>query len=160
VTDRPDQVARWLRPAWIPAVACTALVAGAFHLSEASRPLYVGGFALIGVLCASSVGHLVVTPDGATARVLSARPLAWLGKRSYGFYLWHYPILLLASRLVSSTAALALVVVPTVLLVTALSWHVVEAPMLRLKQRRYADPAGRPDGKAVLRGPALPAQPH
>ncbi|HYF47460.1 MAG TPA: acyltransferase family protein, partial [Acidimicrobiales bacterium] len=57
-----------------------------------------------GLLLASLMSAVVVAclpgPPTSLTRVLELRPLAWIGERSYGIYLWHWPILLLvvASR--------------------------------------------------------------
>ncbi len=41
------------------------------------------------------VAGMTPTPAGVD-RILSVRPLAYIGDRSYTFYLWHYPVLILA----------------------------------------------------------------
>jgi peptidoglycan/LPS O-acetylase OafA/YrhL len=36
---------------------------------------------------------LVVAAEAGPARLLTARPLQWIGRRSYSIYLWHWPLL-------------------------------------------------------------------
>ena len=68
------------------------------------------------------------------ARLCTLRPVLWVGKRSYAIYLWHFPLILLATQhgygRPGKLAAVALAVVAA-----ALSWRLVEQPFLRLKQR-------------------------
>ena len=54
--------------------------------------LYRGGFLLVDVatLCVIASATHLGSPVG--QRILGARPLAWLGTRSYGLYLWHWPV--------------------------------------------------------------------
>lgn len=74
--------------AFIGIVAFMALVNGYSPL------LYWGGILLVSVLTAVLIVSLVFPPT-LLARAFSLRPLVWLGKISYGVYLWHYPLLLL-----------------------------------------------------------------
>ena len=38
-----------------------------------------------------------VTPGSLIGKALGVRPLRWIGVRSYGIYLWHYPIIVLTA---------------------------------------------------------------
>jgi peptidoglycan/LPS O-acetylase OafA/YrhL len=74
-------------------------------------------------------------------RVLASRPLSWLGKISYGIFLWHVPVLVLVLRHRGSYDWLPLDPFVAKLLVTTsvtvacatFSFYVVERPFLRMK---------------------------
>ena len=82
----------------------------------------------------------------------------WVGQRSFGFYLYHLPLLVAWQRLVYHVVPDAagrqlwmgplpvlLALGPLLALGAAASWHFVEAPMDRLKNRfRYAAPVAPP----------------
>lgn len=76
---------------------------------------------------------------GLVNRLLSLPPLLWLGQISFGIYLWHYAIIdwLRLSAFAGAPGSLRLcLVVALSLLCGALSWVLIERPMLRwLKQR-------------------------
>lgn len=56
-----------------------------------------GGTLLCSALAMISIAALM--PQGSlVSRVLSLRPLVWLGSRSYALYLWHYPIVQLMTN--------------------------------------------------------------
>lgn len=82
---------------------------------------------------------LVASGGGIVVRLLSVRPLAFLGRISYGLYLWHFPILVLLQSKVPPVLVPALVAAS--LLMAVLSFVVIERPFLRLKD--MIEPATR-----------------
>lgn len=93
---------------------------------------YPGGYALLPTLGAVGVvaaGCLATEPAG-VSRLLSWRPLQWIGGISYSWYLWHWPILLLGHAVTGSDAPLyrAAWVLLSLLLAYA-SCRCVEAPV-------------------------------
>jgi peptidoglycan/LPS O-acetylase OafA/YrhL len=69
---------------------------------------------------------------GTAARVLSIRPAQWIGQRSYGWYLWHWPLVLLAPGLSQGPhPAIALVASALALGVAAISYRWIEQPVRR-----------------------------
>lgn len=65
-----------------------------FFVSELSKNLYLFGFALVG-LATMIVVFLATHPGLKLGKYLSFKPLVWLGERSYGLYIWHWPIFML-----------------------------------------------------------------
>ncbi len=63
-------------------------------VDEFSPLLYRGGFlALAG--CTALLVAALAHPAGLLGRALAVQPLRYLGERSYGIYLWHWPVVLL-----------------------------------------------------------------
>ena len=129
---------RWVRHLGhplIPIAAAAAAVAGWMFVDQKNPALCGGVLLAVAASLVALVGHLVVRPDSATARLLNVRPLTWLGKRSYGFYLWHvvpaYALLDMGVRqYIRGPVAIA-----GALLLTVLSWVLVEQPFLHVKRR-------------------------
>lgn len=92
---------------------------------------YHGGIALTTVLSAVLIAALVV-PETWVAKLFALKPLVWIGKRSYGMYLWHFPILLLTTDPNSTQGVpwwMRLVQVALIIVVSALSYTFVEDPI-------------------------------
>lgn len=98
-------------------------------------PYDAAGVQGIGLTVMAALSACVVSgalSNAALRRLLSAPPLVFTGKISYGWYLWHYPLILLAtfygdSRLLVWAAAILSYAVATA------SYYLVERPFLKFK---------------------------
>ena len=145
------------------ALGLLAILALVWRTTEYSAFLYRGGFILLSLATVVVLAPLV-HPGCRLGRLLGFGPLRWIGVRSYGIYLWHYPIVVLTTPAADHGIDLgrdALQVAAT-FVVAALSWHFVEQPIRRgalarmwraaaARRSRLPQLAGRP-GFALLAG--------
>jgi peptidoglycan/LPS O-acetylase OafA/YrhL len=103
-----------------------------WHLSGPDPVLYPYGL----VLAAAAAGGLILAAAaaGRIGSLLSWKPLRWLGVRSYGVYLWHWPVIAITTGLApraatSVPARLTDAALPVAL--AAASWRWLEEPILR-----------------------------
>lgn len=123
------------------ALGCVAFLvwaARAFDFSSAV-PFQWG---LVAVDAAAAVLIAVIVCNQGAARRIERKPLAWVGRRSYGLYLWHWPVLVVVASLASDRSAghdanlLTLVVGLLLTFVCAgLSYRFVELPIMRVGLR-------------------------
>jgi peptidoglycan/LPS O-acetylase OafA/YrhL len=93
--------------------------------------LYPYGFLVLSVATVAVIAA-VVHPASALGALLGSRPLRWIGVRSYGIYLWQWPIVVLWGQ--SATGVhwgTALLQIATTFVVASLSWTYLEAPIRR-----------------------------
>ncbi|MCF8566571.1 acetyltransferase [Alicyclobacillus tolerans] len=93
--------------------------------------LYRGGLVVLSVASAILVAALA-HPASRMNRLLGFKPLRWLGVRSYGIYLWHYPVIVLTNPPVNTTGIdvpRAILQVAASIVLAAVSWHFVENPI-------------------------------
>ena len=97
--------------------------------NDYSAFLYRGGMVLLSVATALVVGT-AASPASRIGRALGWRPLRWLGVRSYGIYLWHYPIIVLTTPVGGrDTVARGVLQVAASIGVAELSWRYIEEPV-------------------------------
>jgi len=95
------------------------------------------GFTVVAVLVASLLCGLLISQDGMLARVLRVGPLAWVGRISYGLYLWNTPVFMTLANCLGHLQPWSgfLIKVAVNFALATLSFYLVEKPFLRLKAR-------------------------
>jgi peptidoglycan/LPS O-acetylase OafA/YrhL len=97
--------------------------------SEYETFLYRGGMVLCALLSAVLIA-VTIHPGTRFARLLGIAPLRWIGKRSYGIYLWSYPVIVLTTPANKSPGALRSILdIAVTFGLAALSWTYVEEPV-------------------------------
>ena len=86
---------------------------------------------------------------GPIARVLSLRPLVWMGTVSYGAYLWHYPVVIELDSARTGLGGLGLLAVrvAATFALAAVSYYLIERPVMEgvfWRSLRAAGPAAAP----------------
>ncbi|WP_284678931.1 acyltransferase, partial [Frankia sp. AgKG'84/4] len=125
-------------------------------VSGQSRPLYAGGFLGVAIVVMLLVASIVEAPQGPLARALAWAPFTFIGRISYGLYLWHWPIFLTltATRTGANGVVLLLLRLAATLAITLASFHLVENPIrrgrIRLPRPRLTVPAAFGGVLAVL----------
>ena len=98
---------------------------------------YPGAWAILPTLGTGLVVLAGSLPSGqrGSYHLLSRPPLQWLGRISYSWYLWHWPVLLLGYSVTGNLSpAYRALLVAISLTLAALSHALVEAPLRRWKQ--------------------------
>ena len=127
--------------AWVGAVV---VFGNAAVIHDIAFPGYI---ALVPV-----AGAVLVVLAGQTAapsmpiRVLGTKPLVRLGDYSYGFFLWHWPLLIFG-KLHFNADSVSLVggvaILLGALVLSGVTYHVVEAPFLRLRKGERKIPTAK-----------------
>ncbi len=112
-------------------ICISALLWAMLFVTEYDRALYQGGFFWV---CLFSIGLVFAASqkDSTLSAWFSVRPLAWLGKRSYGLYLWHWPVFALLRpefELSDNAWVQAAIRLTLTLIVTELSYQLIENPV-------------------------------
>ena len=143
-------LAQWPGTCWAAAGALLWLaatpLAGPLTLAPLPGPAALtkeAAYALVGLLLL--VPAALGPPTGGFAAVLGSPPARWLGRISYGVFLWH---LLVLRGVYEATGwapftgrmwTVALLTAAGAVALAALSWELVERPLLRLAHQRTGD---------------------
>ncbi|HEY7150834.1 MAG TPA: acyltransferase family protein [Solirubrobacterales bacterium] len=111
-------------------VGLTAIAILIWRTNDYSSFLYQGGMVLLSVATVMVITALV-HPATMLGRALGWRPLRWIGVRSYGIYLWQFPIIVLTTPAPyrGVDALRAILQVGASFTLAALSWRFVEEPI-------------------------------
>lgn len=159
---RPMSTEWWARSRrWLGPVALAGLVPLIFLLDSESSFAYRGGIVLASLL---TLVVVAVMPGEETllVRLFHARPLVWIGERSYGIYLWHWPVLLILTAALPATApgellspGRAAAVLGITFGLSELSFRFVEVKVIKGGFRELWSTGESDRHDPVLRGPGL-----
>lgn len=138
--DRPDGPVRRAVAGAVGTAAVATLGVAVTTASGASAWLYRGGFAGMALAAAALLATLVLVPGGGWDRVFSLAPLRYLGRISYGLYLWHWPLFLIldGSRTGLSGWPLFGLRSGASVALAAASYHGLEMPIRTRRARPWA----------------------
>ena len=106
--------------------------------SYSERTPFPGSAALLpalGAACVIGAGLAARQTAFGIGRVLALAPLRYVGDRSYAFYLWHWPVLILATQYAGHELSLGtkLGLLVFAFLLSVVSYRFVENPIRRMK---------------------------
>lgn len=131
LATRPGINAFFARHARVIGSASIVVMIVAFSQLAGPSPAYFRGGALVFSL--ATAGLLIAAtraPRWLPARFLAWQPMAYLGRISYGLYLWHWPLAVWLDTHAHFRPGRAALVVALTILLASLSYHFYEQPIL------------------------------
>lgn len=137
-------VGRLFRWATVPALLIILFISELIDNSNPNEFHFMVAYGLgLGVLCAAVlIANQVTSPLAEVSNILKASIVVWIGRRSYGLYLWHFVVYRSVGSFFhqhhpTNTNRITEIVLKLGIsfVVAALSYKVIEAPALRLKRR-------------------------
>ena len=131
---RPSAFKTLTSPArsWIVFISALSILVPALRLNSFTP--FPGLVALFPVFGTALILHLGYE-NSACVKILSSKPLVKLGDISYGWYLWHWPVIVFANRLYPQSQVLAPIFAVSISLVIAyVSLKIIENPIRRQKR--------------------------
>lgn len=91
------------------------------------------GYSLSVILFGAALTCVLGLREGFVYKILTARPVRYLGLISYTFYLYHVAVLLEVEQRVHSTALVAAVSFAITVAISGISWHFFESRILKMR---------------------------
>lgn len=107
---------------WVPGLVMI-LASGVILSADSAVP---GAITLVPVL-----GTMLILQSQVEAKLLKWEPLVWIGDRSYGWYLWHWPAIVFAQLWWPQTSWIGVAAAVGALVPAALSYRLLENPIRR-----------------------------
>ena len=110
-----------------------AVVVFWMQVPDTAAWMYRGGYAVFGICVALVIAGAVQPGTFALRSFLSLAPIVWIGRISYGLYLWHWPVIVIASpaRTGLDGPQLTLLQVGLTFAIATASFYLVEQPIRR-----------------------------
>jgi peptidoglycan/LPS O-acetylase OafA/YrhL len=133
-----------LRRLSVAAIPALVLLIGMMALAEPQAFFFRGGYTLVSICSAVLISSLTLHQAGPLYSFLTLRPVVWLGRISYGIYLWHYPLSLIVRNHVHSVLGVMVVVGALSIAAAAMSFNLIEVPVLKWRERVVSDSVEAP----------------
>lgn len=119
------------------AVSIVTVIALALTMREDAAWVYPGGLLAVSALTVIAIAGSVL-PGSMLGTALDVQPLRWIGERSYGLYLWHWPVFVLVVAFLPTWArdgasgwALGGIALGVTVIASTLSYRFIEQPIRR-----------------------------
>lgn len=133
----PKQAKRILNLAGL--ISLLALILFFFFLDDHYSFVYYGGMFLVSIFCVILVA-VTAHPGASLDRWLTNPVFTWIGKRSYGIYLYQFPVIIFYEAKVSDIADHVLIhtviEISLILIISELSYRYIERPLARFDYSR------------------------
>ena len=133
----PKQAKRILNLAGL--ISLLALILFFFFLDDHYSFVYYGGMFLVTIFCVILVA-VTAHPGASLNRWLTNPVFTWIGKRSYGIYLYQFPVMIFYEAKVSDIADHVLIhtviEISLILIISELSYRYIERPLARFDYSR------------------------
>lgn len=109
------------------------------YVNQYDTFVYRGGMFLLSVIAAVTIA-VSAHSSSFLGKALGCFPLRWLGARSYGVYLWYFPVLILTTPPVNTEGInpiRAVLQIFLIILISALSWRYIEDPIRHGALKKY-----------------------